>query len=104
MNEQKRKDFDKFRMAQWLLLSVLAYVIAGLLAGVAVPNSDSGLYPRLQAILWKCGHLNLAAYIGYWIDRRAFHELRITLSSTPGEQIRRAIIIGATMLAFGMAL
>jgi hypothetical protein len=94
---------DKFRMAQWLLLSVIAYVVATVLAGIPA-DTDAGLWPRVQTILWKCGHLNLAAYIGYWIDRRAFHSLRITRSSHPTEQMRRAVIIGATMLAFGMAL
>ncbi|WP_168798510.1 hypothetical protein [Herbaspirillum sp. ST 5-3] len=97
--------FDKLRMVQWLLLSVLAYVLATALAGIPTGiEPEAGLWPRLQTILWKCGHLNLAAYIGYWIDRRAFHTLRITRSSHPTEQVRRAIIIGATMLAFGMAL
>lgn len=95
--------FDKLRMVQWLLLSVLAYALAALLAGIP-SETDAGMWPRIQTILWKCGHLNLAAYIGYWIDRRAFHTLRITRSSHPTEQVRRAIIIGATMLAFGMAL
>lgn len=94
---------DKFRMAQWFLLSVLAYMLATLLASMPA-ETDAGLWPRGQVILWKCGHLNLAAYIGYWIDRRAFHSLRISRSSHPTEQIRRAIIIGSTMLAFGMAL
>jgi hypothetical protein len=95
--------FDKLRMAQWLLLSALAYVVATFMAGMP-SETDAGMWPRVQTILWKCGHLNLAAYIGYWIDRRAFHTLRITRSSQPTEQIRRAIIIGASMLAFGMAL
>ena len=94
---------DKCRMAQWFLLSILAYAVANLLAGMPA-ETDAGLWPRVQTILWKCGHLNLAAYIGYWIDRRAFHSLRISRSSHPTEQIRRAIVIGATMLAFGMAL
>lgn len=93
---------DKFRMAQWLLLSILAYGIAMVLADVP-SATDAGMWPRLQTVLWKCGHLNLAAYLGYWIDRHAFR-LRIDCASDGLEHIRRAIIIGATMLAFGMAL
>lgn len=94
---------DKFRMLQWLLLSVSVYALAAFLAS-APGEADAGLYPRLQTVLWKCGHLNLAAFIGYWVDRNAFKGLRIDRSSHPSEQIRRAIIIGAAMLAFGLAL
>jgi hypothetical protein len=95
---------DKLRMVQWLLLSFIVYGLATLLHSIAVPGTEDGLYPRFQTILWKCGHLNLAAYLGYWIDRNAFRGLRITASSSPVEQLRRAIIIGATMLAFGAAI
>lgn len=94
---------DNLRMMQWLLLSILAYLIATLLASVPVDGSDVGLYPRLQTVLWKCGHLNLAAYLGYWIDRHAFR-LRIDSASDGLEQLRRAVIIAATMIAFGLAL
>jgi hypothetical protein len=97
------KHFDKFRMAQWFLLSVLAYVLATLMAGIP-SETDAGMWPRVQTILWKVGHLNLAAYLGYWIDRRAFHTLRITRSSHPNEQIRRAIIIVGAMVAYGLSL
>jgi hypothetical protein len=97
------KRFDQFRMVQWLLLSVLAYLIAMVLAEIP-SQTDGGMWPRLQTVLWKCGHLNLAAWIGYWIDRNAFQALRITRTSHPTEQMRRAIVIGAAMLAFGMAL
>lgn len=90
------------RMAQWLLLSLLAYAVAAVLADVITPEGN-GLYPRLQTVLWKVGHLNLAAYIGYMLDRNAFRD-RIEYSSHPLKHIRRAIIIAATMLAFGLAL
>lgn len=94
---------DKLRMVQWLALSLVAYLVAHWLASIPSADSPAGLYPRVQAVLWKCGHLNLAAYVGYWIDRNAFR-LRIDCASDGLEQLRRAIIIGATMLAFGMAL
>jgi hypothetical protein len=106
---------DKLRMMQWLLLSLVVYGIASALAkppgavadflvGFGANLTETGFYPRVQTVLWKCGHLNLAAYVGYWIDRNAFRGLRIGRSSPPAEQIRRAIIIGASMLAFGSAL
>lgn len=98
----KKMMIDKMRMAQWLLLSLVVYLLATLLAGMHGPT-DAGLYPRLQTVLWKVGHLNLSAFIGYWIDRRAFR-MRIDSASPSGEHIRRAIIIGAAMLAFGLAL
>lgn len=94
---------DRLRMAQWLLLSILAYAIAATLAGVPVDGSESGLFPRVQTILWKVGHLNLAAYLGYWIDRNAFRD-RIGGHSPLLLHIRRAIIIAATMIGFGLAL
>lgn len=93
---------DRLRMLQWLLLSVLAYLIAMFLAELPAAT-DAGSMPRLQTVLWKVGHLNLAAFIGYWIDRNAFRD-RIGAWSPVLLHVRRAIIIGATMLAFGMAI
>jgi hypothetical protein len=93
---------DKMRMAQWLLLSVVLYLLSTLLASMH-GATDAGLYPRLQTVMWKAAGLNLSAFVGYWIDRRAFR-LRIDSASPAGEHIRRAIIIGASMLAFGLSL
>lgn len=95
---------DKFRMAQWLLLSLVAYGLAAALAGIPGEGVDAGMFPRLQTVLWKCGHLNLAAFIGYWIDRRAFRDSRLFASSPPLLHIRRAVIIVGTMIAYGLAL
>lgn len=94
---------DKFRMVQWLLMSFLVYLVAAFLASQAGPT-DAGLYPRAQTVLWKVGHLNLAAFLGYWVDRNAFRDNRIYAGTSPLAQIRRAIIIGACMLAFGLAI
>jgi hypothetical protein len=93
---------NKTRMVQWLLLSLLAYAIA---AGMAemLAYGDSGLWPRVQTILWKCGHLNLAAYIGYWIDRNSFGD-RIEPHSHVTKHMRRAVIMVGAMIAFGLAL
>ncbi len=93
---------DRFRMFQWLMLSIVVYFLASVL-GDMTGATDAGLYPRLQTVLWKVGHLNLAAFLGYWIDRRAFR-IRIDAASPAMEHIRRAIIIAAAMLAYGMAL
>jgi putative exporter of polyketide antibiotics len=93
---------DKTRMIQWLILSVLAYILAAWFASM-VQYGDSGLWPRIQTVLWKCGHLNLAAYLGFMLDRNAFRD-RLYSTSPPILHIRRAIVISATMIAFGLAL
>jgi hypothetical protein len=93
---------DKTRMSQWLLLSLLAYCIASTLSMVP-DEGGSGIWPRAQTVLWKVGHLNLAAYLGYWIDRNAFRD-RIDRMTPYLGHMRRAIIMAATMIAFGMAL
>ena len=95
---------EYMRMCQWFLLSIAAYAIATWLSGINVSaDSLNGLYPRVQSVLWKCGHLNLAAYLGYWFDRRAFRD-RIWPGSPAMQHIRRAIIMGATIIGFAMAL
>lgn len=106
MQRIKQSLSDKARMLQWLLLALVAYLLAMILAQMPA-ETDAGLLPRLQTVLWKIGHLNLAAWIGYWIDRNAFPYARIDMPFTrtqPIDRIRRAIIIAATMLAFGMAI
>lgn len=84
---------DKLRMMQWLIISALLYT-----AAMLIPN------PQLQIVTWKAGHLTIAAFVGYWIDRGAFIESRITYHSPALLQIRRAIIIGAAMLATAMGM
>lgn len=88
---------DKMRMFQWVLISAVLYTCASLLA-------ISQALPQMQIVLWKMGHITLAAFAGYWIDRRAFPLARIDLASSPVEHVRRAIIIGAAMLAIAMGL
>jgi hypothetical protein len=87
---------DKMRMFQWVLISIGLYVAAALLAA-------SGTAPQVQIVLWKLGHLTLAAFAGYWVDRNCFRA-RITDESNPLEHIRRAIIVGAAMLAIALGL
>jgi putative exporter of polyketide antibiotics len=93
---------NKTRMCEWLLMSLLAYAVA---AGMAemLAYGESGLWPRMQVVLWKVGHLNLAAYLGYFLDRRAFCD-RIEPHTHHMKHIRRAIIMVGAMLAFGLAL
>ena len=86
---------DKFRMAQWLLMAVLFYGSALLVFG------DQ---PQLQTLAWKLGNLTVAAFVGYWIDRRAFLDARLNPHSPPLLQMRRAVIMAAAMLAVAMGL
>ena len=88
---------DLGRMFDWLVWAVLAYVLCIVLR-------TYGIEPQVQTVLWKLGNLTVAAYAGYWIDRRAFNTTRMSLSSPPLEQVRRAIIIAAAMVAVGLGL
>ena len=83
---------DNFRMVQWLLTAVALYVMA-----VFVPH------PQIQTVLWKMGHITLAAFIGYWIDRHSFRD-RVTDDADNLKQIRRAIIMGSAMLAIALGM
>lgn len=85
-----------FRMFHWLLISIVLYTMASGLAHFEV-------MPQIQTISWKLGHETIAAFLGYWIDRSMFRQ-RIDPDSVPMLQIRRAIIIGCTMLAVAMGL
>ena len=92
----KKLTTDSLRMLHWLLISVLLYTAAAMLASYE-------MLPQAQTILWKFGHIVSAAYVGYRIDRAAFRD-RITTDSMPQVQIRRAIIIGSAMLAIALGL
>lgn len=84
---------NKLRMAQWLLFAAIFY-------GIAMYIS----MPQIQTLCWKLGNVTVAAFVGYWIDRRAFYKKRLTGESVPTEEIRRAIIIAAAMLAVSLGL
>lgn len=86
---------DKFRMMQWLLIAAFFYGLALLVFG------DQ---PQLQTLAWKLGNLTVAAFVGYWIDRRAFMDARLDPHSPPLLQMRRAVIMAASMLAVAMGL
>lgn len=85
-----------FRMFHWLVIAVALYVLAALLA-------TQSMLPQVQTISWKLGHETIAAFVGYWIDRSAF-QIRLDDESDPLHHIRRAIIVGATMLAVALGL
>lgn len=85
-----------FRMFQWLLISLTLYVLAVVLA-------KAELLPQVQTMSWKLGHETIAAFMGYWIDRSMFRD-RMGADTPPLLQIRRAVIIAATMLAVAMGM
>lgn len=87
---------DLTRMVDWLIWAVFAYA-----ACIFLRAYD--MEPQLQTVLWKLGNVTVAAYVGYWIDRRAFQS-RITTGSTPIDTVRRAIVMAATMLSVGLGL
>lgn len=85
---------DKLRMIQWLALAALFYGLALLVFGGQ---------PQLQTIFLKLGNITIAAFVGYKLDIHAFRK-RITPFSSELEQIRRAIIMAAAMLAVSLGL
>lgn len=90
------KNRDLGRMVDWLVMALCFHV-------AAIVLRTHQLEPQIQTVLWKLGNLTLAAYAGYWIDRRTFRG-RLDLTSPPGEQMRRAIIVAAAMVAVGLGL
>ncbi|WP_316675741.1 hypothetical protein [uncultured Tolumonas sp.] len=83
------KPTGKTRMFEWLLISIALYA-----AAINIQHL------QIQTGLWKAGHINSAAFIGYWICRRLFG--RFDVNSNPTLHIARALIIGACII--GMAL
>ena len=79
---------DKLRMGEWLVIAVV------LLTGLAY------LAPQqLPIFLYKTNLVAFFAFMGYWIDRRLFWYARPGDQSDTGMQLRRAIVVGATLLA-----
>jgi hypothetical protein len=87
---------EHLRMLQWVFIAFLFY-------GAALIFKGYGVEPELQIVSMKLGHITIAAFVGYWIDRTAFRT-RITASSHPLESVRRAIIIASAMLAIALGL
>lgn len=82
-------------MGEWILMALVMYVVCIVLRTYEIE-------PQVQVVLWKLANVTVAAFVGYWIDRRAFG--RILTSATPLEQIRRAIVMAAAMLAVALGL
>lgn len=80
------------RMSHYLLVSAALYAMALLVE-----------QPQLQIILWKTGHITVAAFAGYWIDKAVFRD-ELDGKSLPMRQMRRAVIIASAMLAVSMGL
>lgn len=85
------------RMIEWMLVSLL---LAGLIAWLS-PQ-------QLPVAAYKVALVTTAAWLGYWIDRRAFPYARPDRTSIgipfAAAMLRRAIIIGAAMLAVSIGL
>lgn len=82
---------DRMRMIQWLLLAAAFYA-----------SAFAVTHPQLQTALWKCGHITIGAFGGYWIDRNLYG--RLMTESTHGRVVARAIVVAAAVLgmAFGL--
>lgn len=88
---------ERLRMFQWLLLTVVFYAVAYAL------KLNGDIFPSMQNVFYKLGHVSVGAYLGYFIDRNA-SRCRLTTSSPDAHHIRRAIIVGAAMLAVAYGL
>jgi hypothetical protein len=87
---------EHLRMLQWVAISFTFYL-------AAILFKTYGADAEVQIVAMKLGHITIAAFVGYWIDRTAFRT-RITVSSHPLESVRRAIIIASAMLAIALGL
>lgn len=80
----------------------------GVLAGLLLLIIYNLAPQQLPVILLKLAEISLAAFVGYWIDRGLFpyarpHELRHA-DGFAHAMIRRAIIVGACLVALAVAL
>lgn len=86
---------NKGRMLEWLGLAALLYALC-------ITLRTFEIEPQAQVVLWKLGNVTVSAFTGYWIDRRAFY--RIATYSHTHEQLRRAIVMAAAMIAVSLGL
>lgn len=88
---------SKYRMIEWLLISL------GLLAVIAFTAPQ-----QLPVVIYKLALVTSGAWVAYWIDRRLFPYARPdesiyqTIQTTA--MLRRAIIVGASMIAVSIGL
>lgn len=88
------------RMTDWLLITL---ILIGLIAWLA-PQ-------QLPVSLYKLSLITMAAVVGYWIDRSLFPYARPDDRSLATSDVlqacamlRRAIIVGAAMLAVSLGV
>jgi hypothetical protein len=86
---------NKSRMLEWLALAAVLYA-----ACITLRTFD--VEPQAQIVLWKLANVTVSAYVGYWIDRRAF--ARVGRFSDVGDQLRRAVVMAAAMLSVSLGL
>lgn len=88
------KTMNKFRMLEWLLISIVLLLSIALIA----PQ-------QLGVSLYKLSLITTAAWLAYWIDRSLFPYARpddLTLTAPierAAAMLRRAIIVGSAMLS-----
>ncbi|MCE5182366.1 MAG: putative holin [Betaproteobacteria bacterium] len=88
---------SKFRMIEWLLISL------ALLAAIYFVSPQ-----QLPVVIYKLSLLTTAAWVAYWIDRAMFPYARpdkcVYQSIEIAAMHRRAIIVGAAMIAVSIGL
>lgn len=92
MEERKRK----FRMVDWFLISL------ALLALVAVMRPQ-----HIPVMVAKVALVTVSGWVGYWFDRGIAPTTRpddphLTSLEMAAASVRRAIVIGAAMIAGGL--
>ncbi len=96
--------FDKLRCIQWLLLALFFTMLLAF----------SEPY-QLVVLVWELAKLCIAVFLGYWIDRSIFfyarpghyHPRKGSADEVTARallMLRRAIIMGATILALGLGV
>lgn len=83
----------RFRMSEWLFITILLVSLVALTSPVQLP-----------VLLFKSAQVTLSGWIGYWFDRGiAPHNRPANTDLSDIERaaasVRRAIIVGAAMLA-----
>ena len=81
--------YDKFHMAEWLVLAI------GLIVGLHYIAPQ-----QLPLFIYKESLVVLNAFLGYWLDRRLFGKI----TADAWTQIRRVIVVSAAMMAGAIAL
>lgn len=63
--------------------------------------------PQIGVLVWSLSKLSLGAYLGYWIDRTVFRYARpdrVPAAQAPMAWLRRAIVMGAVVVALGLGV